>query len=281
MNIKKNLSGFIEKILSRLIIWIVLPIIICPIVFILITSLKQTDEFFVNIWGLPKHYYFLNYATAFISGRIGSAFLSSLIVTAISVFFQVLFSALSGYAFAKLKIPKADAIVMFVLATCMLPVEMIVIPEYIMASKLHIAGTYLGLILTYVGWGQAMSIFIFRSFFLSIPTEMLEAGRIDGAGEFHIFYGLVLPLVKPAVVTCTVLGFVSVWGELFWAIISLSNQSKLRTIPYTIIEFQGQFGTNWGPFTAAICIVMLPLIIFFLFTQKYFIAGLTSGAVKG
>lgn len=281
MNFKINAKENALNILVRLFIWIGLPTIVYPIVFILITSFKQTEEFFVNIWGLPAHYHFENYITALVKGRIGEAFISSLIITVSSVFLQVLFSALSGYALAKLNIPKANTIIVFLLATCMLPVEMIVIPEYILASKLQIAGKYLGLILTYVGWGQAMAIYIFRSFFLSIPTEMLESGRIDGAGELRIFCRLVLPLVKPAIVTNSILGFVSVWGELYWAVVSLSNQSKLRTVPYTIIEFQGQFGTDWGPFTAAICIVTLPLIIFFLFTQKYFIAGLTSGAVKG
>lgn len=281
MNFKKNIKNMPAEVLIRLLIWIGLPTIIYPIIFIIITSFKQTDEFYINIWGLPESCHFENYLTALTGGRIGEAFLNSLIVTISSVFLLVLFSALSGYALAKLRIPGAELIIIFLLATCMLPVEMIVIPEYIMASRLHITGTYLGLILTYVGWSQAMAIYIFRSFFLSIPTEMLESGRIDGAGEFHIFYRLVLPLVKPAVVTNAILGFVSVWGELYWAIISLSNQSKLRTIPYTIIEFQGQFGTDWGPFSAAICIIVLPLVIFFLFTQKYFIAGLTSGAIKG
>ncbi|MDG0791552.1 carbohydrate ABC transporter permease [Cohnella ginsengisoli] len=187
---------------------------------------------------------------------------------------------MAGYALARLRIPFAELIMFIILSTTMLPSESVIMPLYIMMSKMHMIGKHYTLIIPYIGWGLPMTIYIFRSFFRTIPSELIEAARVDGCTEARTFYSVTLPLMLPAVATCAIFNFVSFWGELLWGSVSLST-SSLKTIPMGVIAFKSQFSTDWGPLSAAICLVLIPLIIFFLFVQKYFVQGLTGGAVKG
>ena len=187
---------------------------------------------------------------------------------------------LAGYALARLKIPKASTITLLIVATTMLPAETNILPEYLMASKLQIVGSDLALVLSYVGWSLPVTIYIFRGFILTIPLELIEAARIDGASELRVFFRVIAPLLLPAVATTAIFNFVSIWGELLWAVVVLSNQAEIKTLPLAIIQFQGQYATDWGQLGATICIVLFPLVIFFLFTQRYFIKGVTDASIK-
>jgi ABC-type glycerol-3-phosphate transport system permease component len=256
-------------------------LIIYPTIFVILTSLKSTNEFYTNVWGFPQTVVWSNYVTAWTNGGLGNAFLHSIFVVSITVVGGVTFGALAGYALARLEIPYANVIATVLVMMTLIPTESVLIPEYIMTSKLGMIGSHLGLIIPYIGWGLPLTIYLFRSFFLTLPSELIEAARIDGAGELRTFFSIVVPLMTPAIATTAILIFVGTWGELLWAMLALSNQSAIRTLPFSMLEFKGQFSTNWGPLSAGVNIVVLPLIIFFLFTQKYFVRGLASGAVKG
>lgn len=266
--------------LSRTIVLVFLLLTLYPILFVLLTSLKTTDEFYTNIWGLPHHYAWSNYSKAWTDAHIGRYFATSVTVVGISVVCVVVLGALAGYALARLHVPYAETILLLVLLPTFLPSETVIMPLYIMMSKMKLIGTHISLILPYIGWSLPMTIYIFQAFFKSLPSELLEAARVDGCTETKTFTRVTAPLMLPAIATCSIFAFVGLWGELLWASIALSTTS-LRTIPFGVISFKSQFATDWGPMTAAICIVLIPLVVFFLFVQKYFIQGVTGGAVKG
>lgn len=268
------------RVFSRMMIILYCLLIIYPIFFVILTSLKPTSEFYVNIWGMPKTWAFENYLTAWDTANIGQYMLNSVIIVATVMVVTLLVSGLAGYALSRFKIKYAELIMMLILACTMIPSEAVIMPMYLLTSKLHLTGSKLALIIPYIGWGLPMSIYIFRNFFDTIPNELLEAARIDGCTEVGAFWRVAVPLMLPAVATNAIFIFVSWWGELLWATVELAS-STMKTIPIGMVSFSAQFGTNWGPMCAAICIVLVPLIIFFCFVQKYFIQGLTNGAVKG
>lgn len=268
------------RVFSRVMIILYCLLIIYPIFFVILTSLKPTSEFYVNIWGMPKTWAFENYLTAWDTANIGQYMLNSVIIVAVVMVVTLLVSGLAGYALSRFKIKYAELIMMLILACTMIPSEAVIMPMYLLTSKLHLTGSKLALIIPYIGWGLPMSIYIFRNFFDTIPNELLEAARIDGCTEVGAFWRVAVPLMLPAIATNAIFIFVSWWGELLWATVELAS-STMKTIPIGMVSFSAQFGTNWGPMCAAICIVLVPLIVFFCFVQKYFIQGLTNGAVKG
>jgi len=282
MNTRRRLVNMdrVVEYINRLIVIAVIVSIIYPILFVVLTSLKTTKEFYSNVWGIPQQIAWSNYPTAWNEGRIGPAFLTSAFVVSVSILVILVFGALAGYAFARLEIPKAELIVVLLVATTMFPSESVIMPIYITLSKAGLIGTHYSLIIPYIGWSLPITIYIFRDFFQTLPVDLIESARIDGSNELGVFLRIMLPLMLPAIATCAIFNFVNLWGELLWATIALASQSTIRTIPMGVVEFKGQFSTDWGPLSAAICIVLLPLIIFFLFVQKYFVQGLTAGAVK-
>jgi raffinose/stachyose/melibiose transport system permease protein len=267
--------------ISRLLVIFYVLLLVYPISFVVLTSLKSTNEFYSNIWGLPRVVEWSNYAQAWVQGGIGRAFFYSVFIVTTSVVGIILFGTLGGYALARLDIPYADAIALGLIVMTLIPGESVLLPVYIITNNLGLTGTYAGLILPYIGWSLPLTVFLFRGFFLTIPAELIEAARIDGAGELRTFFSVILPLMLPAIATSAILSFVGLWGELLWAMIVLSNQADIRTLSFALLEFKGQFATDWGPLSAAICIILLPVIVFFFFTQRYFVSGLTAGGVKG
>ena len=274
---RKNvrLNVFIRAVLILLAL-----ITLFPMIFVLLTSVKTTGEFYKNIWLLPSEFAWENYAYAWNVAKIGEYFLTSVIVVAVTVASTLVLGALAGYALAKLRIPGADAIMLCIFLLSMLPSESIIMPMYIMLSRARMTGSYLSLILPYIGWGLALTIYIYRNFFKTVPTEVIEAARIDGCSEARTFSSVVMPMTLPATATNAIFLFLAWWGEMLWASVELST-SALKTLPLGITAFVLSSGTNWGPLCAASCIVLVPVMAFFLFTQRYFVAGLTGGAVKG
>lgn len=268
------------KWIIRLFLLVFVILIVYPLIFVLLTSIKNTNEFYTNIWGWPKDLAIENYAYAWNIAKIGEYFVTTVIVVAITVVVTLVISAFAGYALAKLQVPKADLIILIIFLLSMLPSESILMPTYLLVSKLGFTGTYASLILPYIGWGLALSTYIYRNFFATVPTEIIEAARIDGCSELRTFVQIVLPIVKPATATNAVFIFLGWWGEMLWASVELSA-SPLKTLALGITAFVQSAGTNWGPLCAASAIILIPIIVFFLFTQKYVVSGLTGGSVKG
>lgn len=281
MNIKRLAKSEIKLMfVVRLILITFVIITLYPILFVILTSLKSNQEFYNNIWLLPKEFAWNNYAYAWNIAKIGNYFISSVIVVFFTVISTLVIGSLAGYALAKLNIPKANTIMICIFLLSMLPSESILMPMYLIISKAKITGTYISLILPYIGWGLPLTIYIYKNFFATIPSEIIEAARIDGCNELKTFYKVVMPMILPATATNAIFLFLGWWGEMLWASVELSA-SSIKTLPLGITSFVQSAGTNWGPLSAASCIILIPVIIFFLMTQKYFVSGLTSGAIKG
>ena len=139
----------------------------------------------------------------------------------------------------------------------------------------------MGLILPYIAWQIPFSMYIIKQYFETIPSELIESGRIDGCTEFQAFFHIMLPLVKPAMATIVVFTFIGNWGELMWANIATASNATIKTLPVGLLNCKTEMGVEWGQYTAGICMVTLPLMLVFGYFQKYFVSGLTNGAVKG
>lgn len=255
---------------------------IFPLIFAIMTSFKNNKEFYSNIWALPEKIGIENYVKAIIEGKIGEYVMNSVIISAITLTMVLVIAIMASYALSRMRIPGAEIILVLLILIQILPTESIVIPEYIIVSRLGLLRTkYWAMIIPYVGWMLPGTIIILANFFKTIPVELVEAARIDGASEWMTMIKIIVPLMKSCILTCLVFNFCFVWGELMWA--QIATLVKEEGIPLTIglLNFKGLYSTDWGATAAAICIITLPLYVLFLFTQKYFIEGLTAGSVKG
>ncbi|WP_394924962.1 carbohydrate ABC transporter permease [uncultured Robinsoniella sp.] len=277
---KKKFNTF--AVICRVILISLVLIWIYPVLFSLQTSFKTLDEFFANIWALPHTLGVDNFVKAFTQGHIGEYFINSIIIAAVSLVSIEVISVMAAYSLARLRIPHTGLIIMLCFAIQLLPTETIIIPLYMMMSKLGMLGVrYLPIIIAYVGWSIPGTTIILKNFFDTIPKELLEAARIDGSGEVRNLFKIVLPLMKGALATCIVMNFTFVWGELMWA--KTATITTVSGLPLTVglMNFKGEFGTNWPLLCAAICMIVIPLYLVFLFLQKYFVSSLTAGSVKG
>jgi len=276
--INKNFTnGIIRTILLILLIFYLYPFI-----FVLQTSLKSTSDFMQNIWSLPKVPVWGNYLNAWTEGKIGEYFLNSVIVTAVSIASILLISTLAGYSLARLKVPGSELIATVFMLLLILPKAAFVMPLFILLMKINVVNIkYVAMILAYVGWGIPFSTIVLKNFFQSLSSEILEAAKVEGCTEAQTMFKIAVPLMTPAIATCSVFQFSSIWGELMWAQLVTSTVDYGITLPVGIVAFKGEYSTDWGSLTAGISIIVMPLIITFIFLQKYFVKGLTSSSVKG
>lgn len=185
-----------------------------------------------------------------------------------------------AYAFARFRFPGREPIFRLVLVGLMVPAMMLIIPQFVLAKQMGLIDSLLGLVVFYVATSMALNTYLLRGFFEGIPRELDDAMQMDGANAWTRYWRLVLPLSTPALATTTIFTFLAAWDEFAWALTIINDPAK-RTLPLAIQLFQGQNATQWGLVFAASCVAVLPVIVVFLIFQKYFVQGLTSGAVKG
>jgi multiple sugar transport system permease protein len=198
----------------------------------------------------------------------------------ISTALSVLISSMMAFAFARFEFRGRELIFRILLIGLIVPAMMLIVPQFVLAKQLHLLDSLVGLIVFYVAGTLALNTFLLRGFFESIPAELDQAMQIDGASAWWRYWRLALPLAKPALATATIFTFLANWDEFAWALTIITDQEKL-TLPVAIQLFQGQNATQWGLVFAASAIAIIPVIIVFLVFQRYFVQGLTAGAVKG
>jgi multiple sugar transport system permease protein len=191
----------------------------------------------------------------------------------------VLSSALVGYGFARMRFPGRNLLFAVTMGTMMIPSLIIFIPTYVLFKTLGMIGTWAPLIAPQF-LGSAFFIFLMRQFFLTVPGELADAARVDGAGEFRIFWQIMLPLVKPALAVVAVFSWLGTWNDFFGPLVYLSNPD-LYPLSMGLFAFQSQRSTEWGLLMAASVLVTLPLIVLFAFTQRYFLRGISLSGIQG
>lgn len=259
---------------------------IFPFIWLISTSLKGIEE---NIFAyppnlIPQDFTLKNYAEVWDKVNFIGYFINSMVVAGLTVLLNLVLSSLAGYPLARMSFKGKKVVFFSILATIMIPFQAIMLPVYIITLKLHlidsvnaIAG-YLGLVLPFAV--SAFGIFLMRQAFLKIPHEMEEAAIIDGCNVFQLFVKVIIPMVKPTLALLAIFTFIGSWGEFLWPSIVLT-QDAMYTLPVGINNLQGMFSANWRLIAAGSVISTIPIIVFFLAMQKYFISGENDGAIKG
>lgn len=218
-----------------------------------------------------------NYLKAWERGNFLLAFANSTLVALAVTAFQLITSALAGYALARLKFRGRQALLLLILATLVIPFQILVIPIFLVLKWGHLINTYGALILPTAANG--FSIFLMRQYFVTIPVELEEAAALDGANRLQILWRIMLPLSRPALVTLFLFTFIGEWNDLFKPLI-FTTQPELRTVQLALAEFQEQFTNDWSLLMAAVIIATVPVVILFLLGQRQFIQGIGSTGIK-
>ena len=204
--------------------------------------------------------------------------LNSLVVALAVTAWHIFFDTMAGYAFAKRRFPLRNVLFWIILSTLMIPIHVTIIPLYIVTRQLGLLDSLLALILP--GTATAFGIFLMRQYIQTLPSELEDAARIDGCGEFGVFWHVILPLSKPAMAALAIFTFVRHWNDFLWPLIAL-HKPQNYTLTVGVANLQGEFMTDWGIIFAGAALAALPMIAFFLLFQKYFLDGVRMGAVKG
>jgi len=226
----------------------------------------------------PSTFRWSNFSEALTLQPFARFFLNTAIVAIASVVGQLLFCSMAGYAFARLHFTGRDKLFALYLATMMIPAIVTIIPAFLIITKFGWMNTYWALFTPTLSsiWG----IFLLRQFFQTIPRDLEDAARVDGASELTIFFRIILPLSKPALATLAIFAFMGSWKDFLWPLI-VTNRSDMRTVEIGIANFSNLYQTDWPHQMAAAVVVMLPIIIVFFLAQKYFVRGITLTGMKG
>lgn len=254
-----------------------------PFLWMVSTSFKLPGEVMTrNVEWIPRHVTFENYEQVF-TRPVWRWLLNSLIVATTATLVSLLTGAMAGYAFARLNFPGRHVLFFLVLATLMIPQEMTIVPLFIAFLRADLVDNYAAFILPSIA--SVFGVYLFRQFFMSLPRDLEDAARVDGAGRFRIFFSIALPLAKPAVIAAAILIFTTNWNAFLWPLLVAFSES-MKTLPVGMATYSPGIGgqtqiESFGPAMAAMTILTLPSLLVFLLLQRHFIAGVTSAGVKG
>ncbi|WP_051582151.1 carbohydrate ABC transporter permease [Microbacterium paraoxydans] len=254
-------------------------VIAYPLLWMVISSFKSSSEIFADPWGLPSVWLVQNYAAAWDRG-ISDYFLNSVIVTVISTAATVALAALCAYGMVRLSSRVATIVLIVAMGGLVVAPQVSLIPLYRLLDTMGLLNTYWAMILPYVAFRLPMAILLIRSVFLGIPRELEDAATIDGCRSFGVFRHVYLPLSASVLTTAAVLTGYFAWNEFLFAIVYI-DADALRTIPAGLMSFRDSLSTEWGVLLAGLTIAALPIVVVFLALQRYFVAGVAAGSVKG
>uniref|UniRef100_UPI003FEE023E carbohydrate ABC transporter permease n=1 Tax=Eisenbergiella tayi TaxID=1432052 RepID=UPI003FEE023E len=252
-----------------------------PIYYLIVTTLKTPQEATNSPLALPKTIMFQNYIDAWIKMEFPRAFTNTFLITASAVALIIIFASMAGYALARTKTKWGLRLFLFFLAGMVVPFQMNIVSLYKIVRNMHLMNTLTAVVLVNVAINTPQGVFLFKEFIEStIPRELEEAAEIDGCGVLRKFFTIVLPLMKPVVSTVMIIVTLNVWNEFMTPLLFLQSREK-DVILQEVSRNIGQFATDWTAMFPMMMLGVAPLLIFYLFMQKYIIAGVAAGAVKG
>ena len=276
--VRQNLGmGLLVLVLTLLaIIWL------APYFFVFVTAIKSRGELLSgNIFGLPTtEWRWDNFQKAWTVGKFSIYFRNSAYLIITKVPLGILIACLAAYPLAKMRFKFDNFLFGFMLLGLAIPVQVVLTPLLVMLKHMGIQNTIFALLPPYVAFGLPFQILVMRGFFRSIPTELVEAARIDGASESRIFFTMMLPLASPAIATLFIVDALATWNEFLIPLVLIASDD-LRPVPVGLLQFQGQYATNYPGLMAGVLMSIIPIVILYLFLQRYLVAGLTQGALKG
>ena len=278
---KKNTASIAlsvsAKIAKCFLLCLCVVIVFVPILAVFFGSFKGVEEFYISsALTLPESFSFANYKTAFIDGKMLEGFLNTLIIMAFSLILSVMTGSMTAFALGRYRFFGKAAVHAMFLAASLIPVVTTQVLTFRIANALNLVNTYTGAVLMF-GGTDIISVYIFLQFLNRIPVSLDESAKIDGANAYRIFFTIVLPLMLPAIVTVLIIKFVGIYNEFYIPLIYIPDVHMVSTALY---NFTSAFGSRWEVICAGQIIVIIPMVIVFLFLQKYIYSGLTAGAIK-
>lgn len=253
-------------------------IIIIPLLIMFLGSVKNQVEAAQLTISLPSTWHFENFAFVIETGKIIGSFFNSVVITGSATVIGVCCAAMAAFVIARKKTKGGENLYNYFFLGMIAPMQ--IITTYLMLNVLHLSGSFLGIILIYVSINLPFNTFLFTSFISGIPKEIDEAANVDGCGIWRLFFTIIMPLLKPVIATSSVIFAMNVWNDFQLPLYFLSSPSKY-TMPLTIYNFYGKYFSNWNYVFADMVLTAIPILIVYLIAQKYIVAGMTAGAVKG
>ena len=274
-------------ILTRIVILFFMIIIIFPLLYTLSLSVRSPDTVYsARYFLIPYEFSLQNYYDAFFYAEerlkvsFPRMFLNSIIVTTSSVFLIISLSIFAAFSFSHLRFPMKESLYNVMIASVAMPAQVLLIPLFYLLIYFGIINTYTAVILAYAGFLIPIGILILRMFFEQIPGELTEAGIVDGASDFQLLMRILLPLAKPAIATCVILLFLDTWNEFIYAMIFMQDPT-IHTVPVGLAKIgTSRYHINIGTYSASVMITIIPVMLIFAIFQRWFIAGMTMGALK-
>ena len=267
---------------ANLFVWLVLVVgalvVAFPLYWMFATAVRPKKEIFGGGLDLmPSTFVWSNYSDAWNKLPWDQFYINSIAIVAIAVPVTVFINLLAGYTFAKYKFPGRDILFLLMISTLMIPIQVIMVPEFLIVAKLGWVNTWWGVLVPRAA--EAFGLFMVRQFMVSIPDELIEAARLDGAGEFTIFRRVVLPLSWPVIAVLSIFTFMWRWNDFAWPLVVLQEQSAY-TVPLGLNLMQGQYFTDWTGLMSMSLLSIIPMMLVFIFFQRYFIQGIASTGLK-
>ena len=274
--------GQFPLVFMRTLIYVVLLLIMVfeafPLAWMLLTSVKNQREVFSSF--LPETLDFSNFRRVWVAIDLPTHLVNSLYVTTLTVVIVVCVATCAGYAFARYNFRGRDILFYIFIGAMMIPGQAILIPMFQFLKGLGLLNTLTGLSLSYLGGATAFSIFLMRAFFLSLPKDLGDAARIDGASEFGVFWLVYLPLARPGIATVVIIQSLGIWNEFMFSTTFISTPA-LKTIQSAMFQAVGRYSTDYTALSSGLILALIPIVTVYLILQKQFISGLTAGALKG
>jgi raffinose/stachyose/melibiose transport system permease protein len=267
--------------------WVIVGLSIVALVWVLpffllvLSSIRPLDDF--QRYGpisVPRTLTMDNFFNAWNVGNFATTYRNSLIITFVKVPLGVFLSAMIAFALARLRIRFRRAILFAVVLGLTVPIYIVLVPLFSLVRDLHLIDNLFGLLGPYLGFGIPFTVLVLHAFFRRLPDEIFEAATMDGAGPWRMFFQILLPLSTPVLITVLVLDAVATWNELLMAL-TILNSDQNKTLPLGLLNFAGQYTTDYSGLAAAILVAVVPVLIAYAFLQRYIVSGLTAGAVKG
>ncbi len=271
-----------RRTLINILIVLILIVEIYPLLWILTSSFKTQDEFSTKpLWSMPSHLDWHNFVSAWDTADLGRTALNSLTVTIVSMLVILLVGSAAAFALEVMIWKGRRSILLFVIGGLMVPTQLILLPLFTIYFKLGLTNSLFPLIITYMGQGLPLTVFLMATYFRSVPRELFEASALDGAGIFRCFFSVGLPLVRNGIYTLGMLLFFSIWNDLLVAL-TFNTHPSLATMQVGLLNFNGEYGeVSYGPLLAAISIIIFAMLIVYGLINQRVMRGITAGSIKG
>jgi ABC-type glycerol-3-phosphate transport system permease component len=268
--------------------WVYLPIIaytlfaVFPFVWAGVLSLRTSGEIYANPYGLPIPLHIDKYLTVFTQFNYATYFRNTVVVSVAAVLLGTVASAMAAFVLSRRRyaFPGREAIFLLIFVSIMFPPQITLIALFQNLVQLKLYNTLQGLTLVYAAAELPLTIYLLRAFLVQIPTDIEEAARLDGCGDWRMFWQVMLPIARPAVIAVVILNFIGHWNEFLYAVVFISKE-ELRTLPLAVMFFLGENNQDIGMLATGMMVAMLPVLIIYAFFSEALISGMTSGAVKG